>query len=153
MSKDWPMGALLGYHVLTGCDYLANIGPRGYDEQIASGIAFVLDGVTLMVSEDPQDGYRSSMDALEVSDYVVANTFPACHVTGRWRKEEYGRKSESIEFVDVYTKQVVLAVGTENSDDWYPSFVACFTPEAMFYNQERVEQLENDHGMDSRHKQ
>jgi hypothetical protein len=116
--------------VLTGVDYVDHCGIEGCED--ASAISFVLDGKGYMAIEDPNDGYRSAMEGLyEFDPALVKNTFPPCRVVGEIQDGHNG----TIAFKDQLTGKVVLEVGTNNSDDYYPSFVANFCPDAMPDNQ------------------
>lgn len=106
----------------------------GYED--ASVCRFRLDGVVYIAIEDPSDGYRSSMRELTVAnDATMKNVFPAIDVDGRHRTSgEYGTEDDVLELVDAVTGKVVLEVGTDNVDDYYPGFVASFHPESMVTN-------------------
>jgi len=121
-------------HVLTGVDFGVEKSTEEY-YQDANTMAFEMDGKVYLVREDPDDGYRSSMKDIEEVDIKVINQFPPCKVKGRRRKNsEYGEKNDVIDFYDVVTGLVVLAIGTENIDDYYPSYVAYFDPRNMKIN-------------------
>jgi len=124
----------LGRHVLTGVDFGVEKATEEYYKD-ANNMAFEMDGKVYLVREDPDDGYRSSMKDIEEVDIKVVNQFPPCKVKGRRRKNsEYGEKNDVIDFYDVVTGLVVLAIGTENIDDYYPSYVAYFDPRNMKIN-------------------
>ena len=124
----------LGRHVLTGVDFGVEKATEEYYKD-ANNMAFEMDGKVYLVREDPSDGYRSSMKDIEEVDIKVVNQFPPCKVKGRRRKNsEYGEKNDVIDFYDVVTGLVVLAIGTENIDDYYPSYVAYFDPRNMKIN-------------------
>jgi len=124
----------LGRHVLTGVDFGIEKRTEEYYED-ANTMAFEMDDKVYLVREDPDDGYRSSMKDIEEVDIKVVNQFPPCKVKGRRRKNsEYGEKNDVIDFYDVVTGLVVLAIGTENIDDYYPSYVAYFDPRNMKIN-------------------
>lgn len=130
---------LVGEHELSGVDF--GTLPEDHDAgrwEDANTMTFVLDGRGYCVIEDPSDGYRSSMrDIVEVSADAVKNRFDPQRVLARYREKcEYGGESDILELLDVKTGKVVLVAGTENSDDYYPSFVANFTPEHMACNDE-----------------
>ncbi len=110
---------LAGPHLLTGCD-MDSTGD-------ANAIVFVLDGTAYRAQEDPNDGYRSYMGELSVSKKPVVNMFAPVPVFGRLAKTE----NDVLELIDVGTGKTVIEVGTDNSCDYYPSFVGCFTPENM----------------------
>lgn len=106
----------------------------GYED--CSVCRFRLDGVVYIAIEDPNDGYRSSMRNLIVAnDVAMKNVFPSVEVLGKHRTfGDYGATDDVLELVDTITGKVVLEVGTDNSDDYYPSFVASFHPENMATN-------------------
>lgn len=140
--KPFTLHFLLGYHVLTGCDHIPNYSEDGDD--IATAIAFEIDGVKLVAVEDPSDGYRSSLEHLILYDGEIVNKFPPCHVSGLWEARRPGADDdpEVICLKDVYTQQPVLEVGTSRNDSYYPCFVARFDPTAMLCNEERIRKLE-----------
>jgi hypothetical protein len=110
---------LVGPHLLTGCDMDS--------DGDANAIVFVLDGTAHRAQEDPDDGYRSYMGELSVSEKPVRNVFPAVSVVGRLAEGN----DDVLELIDAATGKTVLEVGTDHSDDYYPSFVGSFTPENM----------------------
>jgi hypothetical protein len=97
---------------------------------------FRLDGEVYVAVEDPDDGYRSLMKDLTVAeDATMKNVFPPVRVIGRHReKGSYNDVNDILELIDAGTGQLVLEVGTENTDEYYPCFVASFNPEAMTPN-------------------
>ena len=100
---------------------------------------FRLDGVVYMAAEDPDDGYRSHMRDLVVDDSAnMKNVFPSIEVLARHRTEQktsYStQESDVLELVDTTTGEIVLTVGTENTGDYYPYFVANFVPASMVTN-------------------
>lgn len=129
---------LIGEHLLSGVDF--GVIPPDHDKyryEDSNTMTFILDGHAYLVSEDPSDGYRSSMnDIVEVPPATVKNTFDQVRVLGRMRtRGSYGSTDDVLELIDVVTTKLVLEAGTENSDDYYPSYVANFTPENMACNQ------------------
>lgn len=121
---------LVGKHTLTGVD--CSTEPTGdlyYDS--ASVINFVLDGITYSAIEDPSDGYRSMLKELKVSDFKVTNVFAPVEVTCVMRS---GGFCDILDVIDVVSGKVVLSVGTDNYDDYYPSFVYEWTPENLCLN-------------------
>lgn len=115
---------LLGQHKLSAVDF-------SQDEDGAQAMHFVLDGNTYTAIEDAEDDYRSCMREIIASKLPVKNKFPACKVLGTWSKDE----DEIVVLLDCKTGKPVLEVGTDHADDYYPSFVANFTPENMAINQ------------------
>ncbi|MBO9194355.1 hypothetical protein J5277_09580 [Rhizobium sp. 16-449-1b] len=110
----------------------------GFEE--SSVCRFRLDGVVYIAVEDPNDGYRSSMRTLTIANEAqMKNVFPSIEVVGKHRTEgEYSGTDDVLELVDAITGKVVLEVGTDNVDDYYPGFVASFHPENMATNADIV---------------
>lgn len=99
-------------------------------------IKFRLDGIVYCAKEDEEDGYRSSMQYLDVLDSDnVKNIFPAIDVICAY-DDRYG--SDLLNIYDAETRELVLEVGTDNADEYYPFFVARFCPEAMITNKNDV---------------
>lgn len=115
---------LVGEHVLSGCDMLSH-------NTYANGIVFILDSVTYQAEEDPCDDYRSCLGTLGIVTTPVKNIFEGVRVRGRLTHTD----GAVLELMDVATEKVVLEVGTGDNDDYYPYFVARFTPENMVANQ------------------
>lgn len=128
---------LVGEHVLTGVDF--GTGPRdAYDYEDPNTMTFVLDGVAYRITEDPSDGYRSSMREIAVVENSVSNTFAPVKVVARYReKGEYHPHDEVLELIDAANGKVILEAGTSNTDDYYPWFTANFWPEKMAVNERR----------------
>jgi hypothetical protein len=131
---------LAGKHLFDGIDFL-NVDAEPYegagyteDSQVCR---FRLDNTVWVAAEDPSDGYRSSMRDLSVHQGDVMNAFPAVEVFGIYRnsRDHYSR-CDILELYDIATGKLVLEVGTDNTDDYYPSFVASFHPENMSVNAE-----------------
>ena len=98
-------------------------------------IKFRLDGIVYCAMEDVEDGYRSSMGYITVLDSDdVKNIFPAIDVICTYNGEY---DSDLLVIYDAETRWVVLEVGTDRADYYYPFFVASFFPEAMITNKKR----------------
>jgi hypothetical protein len=125
---------LVGLRELSGVD-------RGHiaDDSLfrdAKTLKFVLDGKTYTAIEDPNDGYRSTCRNLEVIDgNHAANRFPPQRVMAVMRKDGDYCKNNVLELLDTVTGKVVLSVGTENTNDYYPMCIMSFNPENMAINQ------------------
>ncbi len=128
---------LVGEHLLTGVSFDAIKATDEWAED-AETISFILDGITYTAIQNPSDGYRSSMETLLVSEADVTNKFVPVRVRAvmrpddeyEWAKQEH----DVLDFFDAESGQLVLAVGTRNTDDYYPSWVAEFHPENMAIN-------------------
>lgn len=127
---------LVGKHILSGVDMNsksieAECGDSFEDCQV---INFVLDGVTYTAIEDPSDGYRSTMREIATSEKAVSNVFAGQEVLAKMRDNDEYEEHDILDLVDVVTGKVVLSIGTGNTDDYYPYWVAEFTPENMGAN-------------------
>lgn len=94
----------------------------------ANVLNFKLDGTIYSAVEDPDDGYRSCLEGLYVSDDVHVDEFTPHVVVGKVVDDVI------LELYDIVTNKVVLKVGTDNSDNYYPSFVAEWNPENLAEN-------------------
>jgi hypothetical protein len=123
---------LLGDHVLSGCDTDGSIKEKKWSQ--ASVVDFILDGKILSAVEDPEDDYRSSLDSLLINreGAIVKNKFPDCFVTG---VRGTNGVEDVVRLIDKTTGKIVLAIGTDNNDSYYPVFVGEFDPTAMKINQ------------------
>lgn len=133
---------LVGEHLLDSVDFSnEQVKTWGDEFEACQVMRFRLDGKVYTATEDPDDGYRSSMSQITVGDWWMTNVFTPVRVVGRHRTVyEYGGSSDVLELVDVGTGKTVIEVGTDNDndndDDYYPSFVANFDPTAMTPNVE-----------------
>jgi hypothetical protein len=86
--------------------------------------------------EDPNDGYRSAMKELRISAEPITNMFPAVDVVAHHRTQgKFSGMDDVLELIDVANGKVVLEVGTDNVDDYYPGFVANWIPKNLAINQ------------------
>lgn len=142
MSEDITLESLVGEHVLDAVDTSTESVKREYGDyyEDCEIIRFRLDGIVYTAIEDPSDGYRSCLERLFVSaDAPVSNVFPPIRVLARKKeREEYGGEPDVLELIDLVTGKTVMAVGTDNSDDYYPSFVGSFWPENMATNADKT---------------
>lgn len=135
-TKDVAFEDLIGEHVLDAVDtFIEKVNRYGDYDEDANAIRFRLDGVVYTAVENPADGYRSSMERLFASpDAKMVNTFPGCRVLVRMKPDGSYSVNDTLEMIDLKTRKVVLEVGTDNSDDYYPCFVSAFWPENMAAN-------------------
>ena len=130
---------LVGEHILDAVDFSNEQLKREYSDEFetAQVMRFRLDGIVYAVVEDPDDGYRSSMQEIIVDESAtMVNVFPPIKIVGRYRTETGDKcnRADILELIDVKTGKTVLEAGTDASDDYYPSYVASFHPEAMAVN-------------------
>lgn len=121
-----------------------------WKDQVVNMLYFMLDGIIYRVQEDPDDGYRSHLRNIIVVDQMPLNVWqPAEEVWLHYRHHNSDRvaiewdsvrntyrddRCNIVEFVSRETGECVLEFGTDDSEDYYPAFVASFHPEAMSIN-------------------
>lgn len=122
---------LVGTHVLDAVDFSQeHVGSAGYIED-AESMRFRLDGVVYVAVEDPNDGYRSCLDKIFVGEGPMHNEFQPHKVVCNMR-DTHGE--DILDIVDATTGKIVISVGTDGTDDYYPGFVSIFNPENLAAN-------------------
>lgn len=125
---------------LEGVDeYTGSIKKRDEYYEQCQCIRFKIDGVVYVAMEDPSDGYRSYLGELKIDDEEIKNPFSGVEVKGVYRTKSGGdswsaQRCSIMDFVDTTTNEVVMSIGTDNDDDYYPWFVGYFDPKAMSVN-------------------
>lgn len=126
---------LCGEHVLR----TINTEVRHPFDENAKGVAIDLGDICAFVFEDPSDGYRSAANAPLIAecDLYYFGTSPdymqiPCLIR-RWTESEYGTP-EGIEIIDRRNGKTILRLGTDNSDDYYPSFTCDWRPQDIAEN-------------------
>lgn len=107
---------LEGKHVLSGIDRI-----RGYVVSFGSteevdGIRFCLDDVNYECLENPDDGYRSYLNGLEVTSEPCRYRFPGTEVLCSMSEDG----EDILEVREAKTGKIVLRIGTDNDDSYYP---------------------------------
>ena len=126
---------LYGFHMLSGVDRYKVEHDDSYYTDDAQVFRFILDGVTYLAQENPDDGYRSSLGVFEVTKDGVKNMFPPQGVIGAaGKRTEWDDGTNIIVFTDIVTNEVVLEIGTDNSDDYYPCCIMHWSPQNMAIN-------------------
>lgn len=121
---------LAGAHTLSGVDYI-------FDDHFGNRVLFCLDGITYEAVENPDDGYRSYMEELVISDKECENKFPKQDVMCEWSCENdrfFGGDDDILSINDMITKKLVLKIGTQDVTDYYPACVMEYHPENMACN-------------------
>lgn len=96
-----------------------------------------LDGQCYWFQEDPDDGYRSSLgtirrcsvDELPPGSFVGFEPIAVMLRVRTKAAAAYSSRDDVLYGVDERTSLVLFEIGTENIDDYYPSFVHTWTPE------------------------
>lgn len=125
---------LVGTHELSGVEFNTLPADRERWRDEAQACSFVLDGVVYTVTEDPDDGYRSSMESIEVGGFVANRFEPQRVLCSMQLRGTYDSVDDILVMRDATTGKAVLEIGTSDTDDYYPSFVANFDPTAMACN-------------------
>jgi hypothetical protein len=127
---------LKGCHILKGIE----LGTREVDgfwkKTNSNYIKFTLDDTTYLAVEDEADGYRSYMRELEIVDEKCKIKIPNIQVVCKMRKERY-EDCDILEFIDLMNGEMILAIGTGNTNDYYPYCCFEYYPEKMACNEER----------------
>lgn len=118
--------------MLSGVDI--GIGNEYNGSEYSNSVKFDLDGVFYFVEEDPIDGYRSAAKEITISQIPANNKFEPTEVFCLMRAENEYHENDVLEIYDVKTSLLVLAVGTGNTDDYYPYWVCEYHPENFHFN-------------------
>ncbi len=146
---------LVGKHVFGGCEWETE------------DCLFMLDGVTYEMTVDKDDGWRSYLDSIKVTDKKISSLLPnkeevLCVMYGCLKcparsKDECicpkipytgycsNGKHDCLVMLDIYSKESVLTIGTDYSDDYYPTCVFDYEPLNMACNfSERLKKVNEE---------
>ena len=98
-------------------------------------LLFTLDGITYKLAEDPDDGYRSYCEELEIADCKPKYTFQGIQVVCSMMEDSDYEKNNCIVLQDIQNGKTILEAGTANYDDWYPYCLFNYMPQNMAYNE------------------
>lgn len=71
------------------------------------------------------------MKGVREADLAPANIFPPVRVLGVMKTvDEYG-SARILQLLNAVTGKAILEIGTSDVDDYYPGFVALFSPENL----------------------
>ena len=102
--------------------YTLDAYDRYYHNEI-NGAFFRINKKTFLVTENPEDGYRSSLGSILNTPHNFENVFQPIKV-------HINKKDDDIiQMVNVSNGLTIFEFGTNYSDSWYPSFVCDFNPE------------------------
>lgn len=102
-------------------------------DSTANGVALDLDDLTVLVFENPEDGYRSCSAAPLVAKGSLyefgcqPNYIRAPVLIRRWTKSEHGA-ADGLEFIDRRNGKTILLLGTDESDNFYPQYTCDWRP-------------------------
>lgn len=139
-----------GIHTLSGIsDLIIKANNFGYNNNAyclwedANGFVIELDNKTYVVFEDPEDGYRSCGKICEAKDgEVCTNTFPEQKVLVKYFEGVHSNGWYSphvwyYEFLNPETNELILKIGTEDYDDYYPRSILEYYPENLPINKNK----------------
>lgn len=146
-KKSMELKDFINMHVLSGVDIFPHSSQEfhklmrekdGYNaDNFGNVIRFIIDGVTYECVEDNDDGYRSYCGQLYLSDNEVVNKFEPQVMMGKMGIEnEYDNLSDILYLYDYGTNKLVLKIGTDRSDNYYPCSIIQFYPENMWINRQ-----------------
>lgn len=108
-----------------------------YGEECSDGVLFQLNGKNYLCYYDPEDGYRSTSRFFETTQ-KCKYTFPPQPVLveqydARYGEDFYGTSTHGIKIYNEQ-KELILWVGTDNYDDYYPVAIFEYYPENLPIN-------------------
>ena len=130
---------LVGKHILSGVEVGTLERKAWFGIEQCNYIKFTLDGVTYIAIEDPDDGYRSYMEELEISEKPCKVKLPNIEVVCKMMEDSEYENNDVLQFIDILSGKEILSVGTENYDDYYPCCHLEYHPENMYCNREVTE--------------
>jgi hypothetical protein len=152
MGVSVSLSDLCGKHILFAVWFQRKIVPNEWNEwddnEDTNHCYFHLDGVTYVAREDANDGYRSSMRDIQVVGDIPLNWWTpgepvvAIYYTQKSDAPDYSEEEEwydegvcdLLSIGSEITGKTILTVGTDNSQDYYPSFVSHFQPQNLSHN-------------------
>lgn len=127
-----------GLHWLSGIDdVIINVG---FDQVDTNAILFCLDGKVYQIYDDPDDGYRS-YGTIEESSLTCKHMFEPQAVMAVNKRITNGDDDWmagdtcQLELRDAITNELVLVIGTDYSDEYYPISIFDYKPENLYINQ------------------
>lgn len=139
MSDVW--GKLHGEHILNAI----RMDVRHPFDPDAGGCALALGDLTIFVFEEPNDGYRSA--AIEpfiikqpfytFTSHASSSSTDRLHIPVLVQKltpSSASAGAEGIEAIDQRNGKLIIRLGTDNSDDYYPIFICEWTPQNIAEN-------------------
>lgn len=116
-----------GWHELSGfCDCTIR---DEYSSEDINALIVRIDNKNYLCYEDPHDGYRSHSE-LQETDKECTNTFPPQRVMVKHYDKHYDK---GIQFYSP-DFELILLIGTDNYDDYYPGAVWEWHPENLPIN-------------------
>lgn len=124
--------SLVGPHIITGCECDTTQVLEWGERYVSAGcLRFIMDGQIYEAIENPDDGYRSSLEGLHIADdgVTVANVFDPIEVLGVYRdRGKYGGTDDVLELRRVTDGSILIEIGTADINDYYPGCVMAYNP-------------------------
>lgn len=131
-----------GRHILSGIgDYAKQLGDYEEDPE---AVVLQIDGINYGFYVGPSDGYRSYSEVEELSDFKCQHTFSPQFVDLEIEEtpRPYDDYDYILKFKDAINGKIVLEVGTEFANDYYPCAVFRWFPENLEINR-KAEIIQN----------
>lgn len=122
-----------GRHTISGIDEYSN-DLDFYNE--SNIIVLCIDDINYGFYENPDNDYRSYGMIKELPNYKCKYTFPPQPVdlTIKEERNDGDLKTYILEFKDATNGKIVLEIGTEHLDDYYPCAISHWHPENLEIN-------------------
>lgn len=131
-NGDVSLTSLVGLRTLRGIGRALVEVPWGGGNETVTQVVLDIDGLLYELTEGANDGYRSSLSSVRsvrMTPLSIAPIDPPLVVQVNHRTAgSYSGKCDAIYMINEATGLVVLDIGTDNVDDWYPSFVFTWDP-------------------------
>lgn len=137
LEQNIKLSDLVGWFDLTGVDYTTTKALNSWsDDDDAQVMTLILNGISFSFIEDPDDGYRSTLDSVIVGEFQeIENTFPPIKVYFTHVDEE--QEHMIYGYVNTMDKYI-LRIGTDHTDDYYPTYTAEWNPKILEDNKKVV---------------
>lgn len=125
-----------GKYLLSGVDEYQTT--NDFYENI-NGVVLILNGEKYIMAEDPCDGYRSYGVIDKDENVECINTFPPQEVMVESKVTEitehfYSRVNEMMTIKNPFTNEIIIELGTEDIEDYYPVGIFRYHPENLPIN-------------------
>lgn len=138
-DRTTDLEALCGLHWLDARGEIIGT-KKEWDDDAPRVVVLRLDGILCWFQENPSDGYRSSLSHVRIAEpgdlpSGALAAFPKRLVSCQVRKQpvdpwpdSYPRFDHVLMGTDEATGTLLFEIGTENTDDYYPSFISHWSP-------------------------
>lgn len=130
---------LCGKHILQGVDRRMYRHENIWGEEVETdSVWFKVDGITYVAVENPSDGWRSYCEDLFATEqsprYNIPDVPVVCEMMPDGEDWMGVCRNEVLIIRDASNNKVILEVGTENFDDYYPYCHFEYHPENLSCN-------------------